>query len=81
MLQPAGRPGLPVDQFRVATAPDSSKLANPYVNRFAPRQTPNPSVANCEHGFPRSGGGEALISYAGDENIQALAPRRERLNS
>jgi hypothetical protein len=24
---------------------------------------------------------EALISYSGDENIQTLAPRRERLDS
>jgi len=81
MLQPAGSPGLPVDQFRVATAPDSSEFAYPYVNRLAPSQTPNPGVANCEHRFPRSGGTEALIAYTCDENIQTLAPRRKRLDS
>jgi hypothetical protein len=81
VYQPAGSPGLPVDQFRVAAAPDGSKLANPYVNRLAPAQSLDPSVTNRVHGFPRNGSTEALIAHTGDENIETLAPRRERLDS
>jgi hypothetical protein len=77
MLQPAGGPGFPVDQFRVAAAPDSSKLANPYVNRLAPRQTPDPGVTDRMHRLLRSGGAEALIAHTRDENVETLAPGRE----
>jgi hypothetical protein len=77
MFQPAGRPSSPVDQFRVAAAPNGSEFANPYVNRLASRQTPDPGVTDRMHRFLRSGGTEALISYTGDENIHTLAPRWE----
>jgi hypothetical protein len=81
MLQLAASSSTPVDQFRVAAAPDSSKLANPYVNRLTSRQTLDPSVADRDHRFPRNGSREALIAHTRDENIQTLAPRRERLDS
>jgi hypothetical protein len=77
MLQPAGCAGFPVDQFRVAAAPDAGEVTATYIHFFAPRQSPDPRVANCDHRFPRSGGTEALIAYTCDENIQTLAPRWE----
>jgi hypothetical protein len=77
MLQLAGGPGFPVDQFRVAAAPDAGEATATYIHFFAPRQSPDPSVANCDHRFPRSGGREASIAYTCDENIQTLAPRWE----
>ena len=80
MLQPAGRPGFPVDQFRVAAAPNGSEVTATDIHFLALAKSPDPRVANRMHRLPRNGGGEALISYAGDENIQTLAPRRERLN-
>jgi hypothetical protein len=80
MLQPAAGPGFPGYQFRVAGAPDAGEVTATYIHFFAPRQSPDPRVANCDHRFPRSGGTEALIAYTCDENIQTLAPRWERLN-
>jgi hypothetical protein len=78
--QLAGSSGSPVDQFRVAAAPDGSEATATDIHLLALPQSPDPRVANRMHRLPRNGGGEALISYAGDENIQTLAPRRERLN-
>jgi hypothetical protein len=81
MLQLAGGAGFPVDEFRVAAAPDGSEATATNIHFLALPQTPNPSVANRDHRFPRNGGREALISHARDENIQTLAPRWERLDS
>jgi hypothetical protein len=81
VLQLAALTGFPFDQFRVAAAPDTGKNTTPHFNFLALPQSPDPRGANRVHRFPRNGGREALISYARDENIQTLAPRRERLNS
>jgi hypothetical protein len=51
-----------------------------YIHFLALPQSPNPSITDRMHRFLRSGGTEALIPYARNENIQTLAPRRERLN-
>jgi hypothetical protein len=80
MLQPAAGPGFSVDQFRIPAAPDGSKATATYIHFFAPRQSPDPGVTDRMHRFPRSGGTEALIAHTRDENIETLAPRRERLN-
>jgi hypothetical protein len=77
MDQLAAGPGFPGDHYRVSAAPDAGKLANPYINRLALRQTPDPGVTNRVHGFLRSGGTEPLIADTRDENIETLAPRRE----
>ena len=81
MLQLAGGAGFPVDQFRVAAAPDGSETTATDIHFLAPAQSPDPRVANRMHRFPRDIGREALISDTRDENIQTLAPRRERLDS
>ena len=80
MDQPAAGPGFPGDHCRVSAAPDGSEATATYIDFFAPAQAPDPRVANCMHRFLRSGGTEALIAYTRDENIETLAPRRERLN-
>jgi hypothetical protein len=80
MLQLAAGPGFPVDEFRVAAAPDGSEATATNIHFLALPKTPNPSVADSDHRLPRNGGREALIAHTRDENIQALAPRRERLN-
>ena len=80
MDQPAAGPGFPGDHCRVSAAPDGSEATATYIDFLAPAQAPDPRVANCMHGFLRSGGTEALIAYTRDENIETLAPRRERLN-
>ena len=80
MDQPAAGPGFPGDHCRVSAAPDGSEATATDIHLLALPQSPDPRVANRMHRLPRNGGGEALISYAGDENIQTLAPRRERLN-
>ena len=80
MDQPAAGPCRPRDHFRVSAAPDGSEATATYIDFLAPAQAPDPRVANCMHGFLRSGGTEALIAYTRDENIETLAPRRERFN-
>jgi hypothetical protein len=80
MLQPAAGPGFSGYQFRVAAAPDAGEVTATYIHFFAPRQSPDPRVANRMHGFLRSGGTEALIAHTRDENVETLAPGRERLN-
>jgi hypothetical protein len=69
MDQPAAGPGFPGNHCRVSAAPDAGKFADPYINRLALRQTPDPGVTDRMHRFPRSGGTEALIAHARDENI------------
>jgi hypothetical protein len=81
MLQLAGGAGFPVDQFRVTAAPDGSETTATDIHFLALPETPNPGVTDRMHRLLRSGGTEALISHARDENIQTLAPRRERLDS
>ena len=77
MLQLAGGPGFPVDQSRVAAAPDGSETTATEIHFLALAKSPDPRVANRMHRLPRNGFREALIAYTCDENIQALAPRRE----
>jgi hypothetical protein len=81
MDQPAAGPGFPGDHCRVSAAPDRSEATATYIDFFAAAQAPDPGVTDCMNGFLRSGGREALIAYTRDENIETLAPRRERLDS
>jgi hypothetical protein len=81
MDQPAAGPGFPGDHCRVSAAPYGSEATATDIDFFAPAQAPDPGVTDRMHGFLRSGDTEALIAYARDESIQALAARRERLDS